>query len=67
MKIKFEINKLQLAPGDILAVRFPVDSTVQPDDVAEAMSNLKRLLPSGVGLAVFRGDVELSVIQAEVK
>jgi hypothetical protein len=61
-KFRFEVAKLQLAPGDLLVVRFPDGEPMSDPQIQKAMNSLKGLLPAGVGVAWFRGNVSIGVI-----
>lgn len=60
--LRFEIAKLELQPGDILIVRLPEGSPGNPKTALEVLSLevLSKVLPKGVGVAVFKGDVEFT-------
>lgn len=62
-KFRFEVAKLELHPGDLLAVRFPESETMADDQIQKVMNSLKGLLPASVGVAWFKGDISLGVIR----
>lgn len=63
--IKLEINKLQLSPGNILCVRFPEN---YPRREIERLSGIiTRMMPAESGIVFLVGNIELSVIETEMK
>jgi len=63
--IVVEIAKLELKEGDILVVRFPVETHL--DRMRYGVSAFKEVVPGGIPIIFFHGDVELSVISKDAE
>lgn len=57
------IAKLQLEPGDILAVIYPEGYSMSEVDFEHTYEVLGQALPAGVKPIIFEGGVQLSVIR----
>ena len=58
-----EIAKLELKTGDILVVRYPAEWGIRR--ATGSVSMVKKVVPDGIPVLFFHGDVELSVIRKE--
>ena len=62
--LKLEIGKLELKPGDCLAVKF-VGNYLIHDEINQMTQKLKELVPKDVGVIMFCEDVELTIIKSK--
>ena len=61
--LQLEIAKLEVKPGELLAIRFPEGTPVE--DIESCTTGLREVLPDGVKGIFFVGNIELFVVSAE--
>lgn len=59
--VRFEIAKLELKRGDVLAVRVPLERKIER--IQQIVKQLASELPDGVRFIVYTDDIEMSVIR----
>ncbi|RPJ28018.1 MAG: hypothetical protein EHM33_05930 [Chloroflexi bacterium] len=60
--VRLEIEKLELKPGQMLCVKFPENHTL--GDIRDFVETCKEVFPEkGISVMVFRGDVEIAIIE----
>lgn len=61
---KMKIGKLKLKRGDVLVLQFGLEDAPSNDILHNIRQQMQLLLPVGVKVACFLGDIELKVLEA---